>query len=259
MTHHNQPTQHKPGTNTPEHLQPTNTSAADTEAQSEAQSTAITSTRVRAARAAFGLPPIPDTQLEHNQRNNNAAWAALALDITLKPGQTALIIGPSGSGKSTILDRFLAATASPTITLPSDATLRATRSPIVDLFDIPLSTTLAILARAGLADPNILHNNASSISEGQRFRLRLALAMHALERAHRRYADRFGTPTLLADEFASTLDRDTAHAVARAAKRWFAAAQYPRLIAATAHDDIIEPLTPDKLIHVPLAANPAIL
>lgn len=225
----------------------------------EQQEPPQTSTRVRAARAAFGLPPEPDTQQEQTMRNTNAAWAALAIDITLKPGQTALIIGPSGSGKSTILERFQNATASPTITLPTDAALRATTSPIIDLIDAPLSSALAILARAGLADAQLLHRTAQTLSEGQRFRLRLALAMHALERTHRRHAERFGTPTLLADEFTSTLDRDTAHAVARAAKRWFNAAAYPRLIAATAHDDILEPLTPDLLIHVPIAESPAIL
>ena len=55
---------------------------------------------------------------------------------------------------------------------------------------------------------------------------------------------------ILFDEFASSLDRLCASAIARNIRRWIDNQPPPHitLIAATTHDDLLEPLQPDVLV-----------
>lgn len=147
------------------------------------------------------------------------------------------ITGDSGSGKSTLLRQLaprLRTTRRRVLLVRSLKTPMHGRT-LADTIKGPLPTALALLARCGLADATLLPRSPRELSDGQRTRLALALALS--RRAH----------VLLIDEFASVLDRVTARAVClsvaaciRRDKRL--------LIVATAHTDVLAWLSPDVIV-----------
>lgn len=195
------------------------------------------SARLLRACALFGLDPALDVPL-HQARLAHARDAAQRIDNALAPGEVALITGPSGAGKSLILHALRSHLGPRAAHLDADAARRARgRRPVLSLLRLPLRAALDLLARAGLADATLLARAPDQLSDGQRWRLALALAMSR-------------TPprgTLLIDEFASPLDRTTAVCLARTLRRW-ARRSGVRIAAATAHDDLLEPLAPALLI-----------
>jgi len=179
----------------------------------------------------------------------------LALDV--RPGDVVFVTGPSGSGKSVLLERLGRAIrdALPdgghvvnlaTVRVPGDR-------PVIDLVAGPLDEALRLLSAAGLADAFLLLRRAGELSDGQRYRLRLALALDALLARPVREGGRgrpAGKPTLrllVADEFCSTLDRLCARAVAYRVRR-LADTHGLTVLAASAHDDLVEDLAPDVLV-----------
>src|SRR2546429_342039 len=77
--------------------------------------------------------------------------------------------------------------------------------PLVDCFDsAPLDQTLALLSHVGLAEAWSYLRTPDELSEGQRWRLRLALAMRRAENIDNQKTRRL---ILIADEFAALLDR----------------------------------------------------
>jgi ABC-type ATPase with predicted acetyltransferase domain len=200
------------------------------------------SPRVLEACAAFGLLVHHDAS-RHAWRRRRAPLRRLAASIhqRLEPGAIALLSGPSGCGKSTLLAelRTLIGAQSGKVVVARDVPPARAHTPILDLIDAPVDAALALLTRAGLADATLLVRTPCELSEGQRARLRLALAMHA------------ATPrsTIIVDEFTSTLDRTTARCVAAMTRRWVRSARH-RLVAATTRDDILDTLAPDVLIDV---------
>lgn len=165
--------------------------------------------------------------------------------LTLRAGQVVFITGPSGGGKSTLprLIRNAVPDALDLDTLPEPADV-----PLVDaLADLELDAALRVLTLAGLGDAFVMLRRPGELSDGQRCRFRLAQAFAAAEREPRG-GGRF--PVLLADELGATLDRTTAATaatVARGARKW-ATRTGACFIAATTHDDLLEPLSPDVLI-----------
>ena len=116
-----------------------------------------------------------------------------------------LITGPSGAGKSTLLRELIRAAVVQRhrvidlahVTLPSE--------PIVDLFHgLSLRDTLLLLSRVGLGEAWSYLRKPSQLSDGQRWRLRLALALREAEQEPGHCV------VLAADEFAALLDRVTA-------------------------------------------------
>lgn len=210
---------------------------------------ARSSVRAQSACAMFGL------RVEHAPTRSLAslrtfAQAAQQLDQALSHSNIALITGPSGSGKSTILraleHRLLR--RHHRVIRSSTELLTNSKKPIVDLFGSSLPRALRQLARAGLADATIFPLAASELSDGQRLRLAIALALST--------AERFGAPTtVLADEFASVLDTPTAAALSMGVTRWVRELSRVRFVAATARDEVLEALHPDVLVYQPLVGS----
>lgn len=168
-------------------------------------------------------------------------------DLPLPTGGVVCITGPSGSGKSSILTALHSALPEPMIFSDNRVSACASETAgcaLIDSFDGELHDDLALLARVGLSEARVLIGPVHALSDGERARLQLARLMRA--------ADQGAEPAIIMiDEFLALLDRDTAKTIAHLAGRWIRRTQHT-LIVATAHDDIIVPLSPEVLVYKPL-------
>jgi ABC-type ATPase with predicted acetyltransferase domain len=153
-------------------------------------------------------------------------------------GQILLLVGPSGGGKSSLLRRLIS-------NLPG--TIRVDRMPlpdrpVIDLFDhVDILTALRLLGSVGLGEVWTYLRQPSELSDGQRFRLKLALALEEAGEAD-------GPATLVIDEFTSPLDRITAAVVAHSLQKIVRRQANLSAIVATCHDDVERPLRPDRVV-----------
>lgn len=169
--------------------------------------------------------------------------------LTLAPGRIVFITGASGGGKSTLLRlAHEAITQQPDdAARPAVVALDGREPPadlaIVDGFgqDARLADVLRWLGLAGLSEARVMLRRPTELSEGQCARLQLAHAIAEAERADAPWS------VVLADELGATLDRPTARAVAAGLRKWATRAGVC-ILAATTHDDLLEPLCPDTLV-----------
>lgn len=166
--------------------------------------------------------------------------------LKLLPRQIIFVTGSSGSGKSTILRLIREQIEQNDLAhvWSFDQLPDIPDRPLVDCFpQRPLEQTLRLLSLAGLNDAFVMLRKPSELSDGQRYRLRLAQAMAMTE------ADVLPSrpKVILADEFCATLDRVTARTLARNVRRWVNSVNVC-FVAATTHDDLLEDLDPDVLI-----------
>ena len=153
------------------------------------------------------------------------------------PGQIILITGPSGAGKSTLLRRFRRRCNIPMINMPRIA---LSRKAVIDHFPhIAIESALAHLSRVGLAEAHCYLLPPRYLSDGQRWRVRLALALS-------QPADQ--CRCLLSDEFTSLLDSTTAAVVARVLRRAITPDSNLCALLACSRSDILRALSPDLII-----------
>ena len=154
--------------------------------------------------------------------------------LEINDGEIVYLTGPSGAGKSVLLreleksipvsDRVNLAR----IKLPSDKT-------VIDCIDGDLLRSLRMLSIAGLNDCFCILNQPRNLSEGQKYRFRLATALAAKKKF------------IIADEFCSELDRITAAVISYNVHK-FAKRTGTIFILASSHDDILLDLSPDVLV-----------
>ncbi len=169
------------------------------------------------------------------RRRANLRDARDALVEAEAPGTVVLVTGPSGSGKSTLL-RMLAQARRRAVVAPGPHMLGS--SCAVEQVGDTCDEALRLLARVGLSDAPALLRSADRLSEGERARLALAIAMDE--------ARRTDAPLVLVDEFCSTLDGRTATSVACCFAAWVRSAHICAVVA-SARDDLIEKLSPDRV------------
>ena len=171
----------------------------------------------------------------------------------LRPGTITLVTGASGAGKSTLLRATRDAHANRRwIDLAQLTT--APDAPLVDCFDdLPLRDALALLARVGLGEAWTYLRTPAELSDGQRWRFRLALALHAAAGAPRDESD---APVIACDEFAAVLDRVTAIVVAHRLRRAIdALLPHAAAIVATSHEDLEPALAAEVVVRCDFGRN----
>lgn len=201
----------------------------------------VPSARVMGVAAMFGLGL--------DERREVAVVSPLKL--TLTAGAVVFITGSSGGGKSTLL-RLIASGieaeyAHEAGVIWFDQLPAPPEVSLVDaLGDAPLDCVLRWLSVAGLNDAFVMLRKPSELSDGQRYRFRLAQVLSTVERRE----DDGRLLVVLADEFGATLDRQTAGVIGRNVRRWMRRRAGSRVcfVAATSHDDLLEALEPDVLI-----------
>jgi hypothetical protein len=154
--------------------------------------------------------------------------------LKINDGDIVYITGPSGAGKSVLLRELEK-------TIPSSKRINLARiklpkeAALVDCIDADLLTSLRILSTAGLNDCFCILNQPANLSEGQKYRFRLAMALASKKKF------------VFADEFCSELDRITAAVIAYNIHK-FAKRQGVTFVLASSHEDILLDLAPDVVV-----------
>jgi ABC-type ATPase with predicted acetyltransferase domain len=154
--------------------------------------------------------------------------------LELNSGDILYIMGPSGAGKSVLLRELEGAVPHGDCVNLAQIPLPQDRS-VIDCFDGDVVASLRLLGAVGLSEVFCLLNRPCDLSDGQKYRFRLAQAMAARK------------PFIFADEFSSDLDRISAAAVAFNVHR-FAKRTGTTCVLASSHEDILIDLAPDVLV-----------
>ena len=157
------------------------------------------------------------------------------LELEVRKGDIVYITGQSGSGKSLLLreleqqmrDRGLKVANLDKIELPE--------IPLIDQIGKNTSDAIRILSTAGINDAYLLIRKPSELSDGQRYRFKLAKAIET-------EAD-----VWVADEFLAVLDRVSAKVIAFSLQKT-ARRTGKTVIVATTHTDMVSDLSPDLSI-----------
>jgi ABC-type ATPase with predicted acetyltransferase domain len=157
------------------------------------------------------------------------------LSIEVQPTDVVYITGQSGSGKSLLLRNLIHQMRSEGVKIADLNEVVLEERPVIELVGDSTGAAAEILAKAGISDAWIYIRKPSELSDGQRYRLKLAIVMNS------------DADIWVADEFGAVLDRVTARIVA------FNMAKVARrlgkgLMVATTHTDMVEELAPDLMI-----------
>ena len=168
------------------------------------------------------------------------------LEVCIEPGQIVVVTGPSGAGKSVLL-RQVAGNVENVVWLDT-ARWDGISTPAVSA--LPCGSPaqrLEAMSLCGLAEAAVMVTPAGRLSGGQAYRLALAAAI--LE------AGQAGRPMLVVtDEFAATLDDDSAAALCLAMRKLIGSPGGAglALLVGTARQDLLKNLKPDQVIFKPL-------
>jgi ABC-type ATPase with predicted acetyltransferase domain len=156
------------------------------------------------------------------------------IKLKISPTDIVYITGDSGSGKSILL-KAIKQDLRKQATDMMDLTINQEK-PIIDTVGETFNQALELLSKVGLNDAFLFLRQYQQLSDGQKYRYRLAKLIESDKQ------------WWMADEFCSTLDRDTAKIVAFNLQKLVR--QMGRaVIAATTHKDLFEDLKPSIHIH----------
>lgn len=163
------------------------------------------------------------------------------VQVQLGPGRIVLLVGPSGSGKSSALAeierRFAGGCTVQRVGFPSDAAIIDRIAPWGSL-----SEALSILTSCGMGDAHLWVRPFAVLSDGEKFRARLARAIALHTRAG-------AAAPLLCDEFCSMLHRRAAKAIGYGLRK-IVTRRGLSVVVACSSDDIIGDLQPDTIVRL---------
>ncbi len=154
--------------------------------------------------------------------------------VEIAQGDVVYITGQSGSGKSLLL-KDLAAQIGQEQEVADIDKVELLEVPLVDQIGESTDDAARILNMAGLSDAYLMIRKPSELSDGQRYRFRIAKLMESKARVW------------VADEFGAVLDRTTAKLVAYNLRR-FATSVGATVIVATTHKDLKQELAPNVYV-----------
>lgn len=160
-------------------------------------------------------------------------FKVLDAELKIGPQDIVYITGDSGSGKSVLLRAIKADLGEDAIDL-SDVAVDAEK-PLIETVGATVEEGLELLSKVGLNDAFLFLRTYSQLSDGQRYRYRIAKLIESRKQ------------WWLMDEFAACLDRDTAKIIAYNLQK-IARQQGKAVIAATTHSDLSEDLKPSVLV-----------
>ncbi|MCG7349015.1 ATP-binding cassette domain-containing protein [Sphingomonas sp. ACRSK] len=159
------------------------------------------------------------------------------VEVDVNPGDVVYICGQSGAGKSVLLRELAAklAQAGQAVANIDQVELQPDKALIDQVGEDGLADAIRLLSVAGLSDAYLYIRKPGELSDGQRYRFRLAKLVEG------------GCDVWVADEFGAVLDRVTAKIVAWNLAK-VARAHGKTLIVATTHTDLQEELAPSLTI-----------
>lgn len=157
------------------------------------------------------------------------------LELIVHQGDVIYVTGQSGSGKSCLLRSIAFGLAEDGLKVRSIDDVVLEDIPIIDQLGTSMTEATQYLAQAGISDAYLFIRKPSELSDGQRYRLKLAKLLE------------MDADVWVADEFGAVLDRVTAKVVAYNLQKVARKAK-KTVVVATTHTDLVEELGPDILI-----------
>ncbi|TDW20424.1 hypothetical protein EV128_12554 [Rhizobium azibense] len=159
------------------------------------------------------------------------------LKLEIRDDDVVYINGQSGSGKSLLLrDLTRQMREQGRVVANLDDITLDNAEPVIDQLGKDFNEAIYLLARAGISDAWIYIRTPSELSDGQRYRLKLAKVMES------------DADVWVADEFGAVLDRATAKAIAFSVQK-VARERGKSLLVATTHTDLETELAPNLAIY----------
>src|SRR6185369_10480394 len=156
-------------------------------------------------------------------------------EIEVEQGQVLYITGQSGSGKSLLLRELAAQMKAAGLNVADIESIHFDDRPLIDQVGKNMTEASNLLSQAGVNDAYLQIRRPKELSDGQRYRMRLAKLIES------------GAQVWVADEFGAILDRTTAKVVAFNMQK-MARKLGATLIVATTHTDMEDELGPDIMI-----------
>ena len=152
-----------------------------------------------------------------------------SVDVQVEKGDIVYITGQSGSGKSCMLRELASQMDTGEEKVANIDEVELLDVPVIDQIGRNTSEAIAFLCAAGLNDAYLFIRKPKELSDGQRYRFRVAKLIES------------GASVWVADEFGAVLDRTTARVVAFNLQRQ-ARSVGATVIVATTHKDLIDEL-----------------
>lgn len=158
------------------------------------------------------------------------------LELEIKPGSIVYITGQSGGGKSVLLRELGQQMGDRGQTVVNlDRVTVDPEKPLIDQIGKDTNHAIQLLGSAGISDAYLYVRKPGELSDGQRYRFRLAKAIES------------GADVWVADEFLAILDRTTAKVIAFSLQK-VARRAGATVMVATTHTDMVADLHPDLVI-----------
>ena len=157
--------------------------------------------------------------------------------IEIQQGDVVYITGQSGSGKSTVLRELTQQMGfdPERLNVADIDRVELLDKPLIDQIGKDTAEALNLLSIAGLNDAYLFIRKPKELSDGQRYRFKLAKIIES------------GAQVWVADEFLAVLDRTTAKVIAFNLQK-VARKVGATLMVATTHTDMVDDLAPNLYI-----------
>lgn len=157
------------------------------------------------------------------------------VELTVVQGDILYVKGQSGSGKSCLLRDIAAGLAADGLKVVTIDDVVMTDEPIIDQLGSTMIEATQLLAQAGISDAYLFIRKPSELSDGQRYRFKLAKLME------------IDADVWVADEWGAVLDRACAKIISFNLQK-VARKRGKTVVVATTHTDLIDELGPDFVI-----------